>query len=407
MKISQKFSQFDDPIQMEPLMPSEFKLAILLEKAHDIIRAAEQLKGHSQPSALNALKGLLRTMNSYYSNLIEGQNTLPHEITLALKKQYDDDQDKARRQRLAVSHITTEIQLEESLLQLQPKTIWSATWLEKIHYNLFNPLDATDKTLADGQFLIPGQLRTKEVSVGRHVAPLAKSLNLFLQRWSQTYGNTRRGEMQLIAIFASHHRLAWIHPFEDGNGRVARLHTHLAITDMGLSNGLWSQLRGFARTQKQYYSLLDAADQARAGDLDGRGNLSEKALIEWIDYCLNLASDQISLMQKMLNLADMRNRIEAHLHYEQHVVKQGVRTEAWRVLHYLFATQSELPRADFKSMLGLSDRAATDQIKALLNRGLIESDSPYGKLRWSIPQHALRFLLPNLWPEAEIDSANL
>lgn len=58
-------------------------------------------------------------------------------------------------------------------------------------------------------------------------------------------------------------------------------------------------------------------------------------------------------------------------------------------------------------MLGLSDRAATDQIKALLNRGLIESNSPYGKLRWSIPQHALRFLLPNLWPEAEIDSANL
>lgn len=407
MAISQKFSQYDDPIQMEPLIPSEFKLAALLEKTHDIIRAAEQLKGHSQPNALNALKGLLRTMNSYYSNLIEGQHTLPHEITLALKKQYDTDHDKARRQRLAVSHIQTEIQLEKSLLNLNPKEIWSSAWLENIHYNLFNPLEESDKTLADGQYLVPGQLRTKEVSVGRHVAPIAKNLDSFLQRWSDTYGNTRRGEMQLIAIFASHHRLTWIHPFEDGNGRVARLHTHLALTEMGLSNGLWSQLRGFARSQKEYYSLLDAADQSRSGDLDGRGNLSEKALIQWIEYCLNIASDQISLMQKMLNLADMRNRIEAHLNYEQHVIKQGVKIESWRVLHYLFSTQSELSRADFKSMLGLNDRAATDQIRALLKRGLIESDTAYGNLRWSIPQHALRFLLPNLWPEAEADSANV
>jgi hypothetical protein len=82
-------------------------------------------------------------------------------------------------------------------------------------------------------------------------------------------------------------------------------------------------------------------------------------------------------------------------------VKDGVRIEALRALHYLFATQGELDRADFKAMLGLGDRLATAQVSALLKRGLLESDSPHGRLRLGVPQHALRFYFPKLWPEAE------
>ena len=72
-----------------------------------------------------------------------------------------------------------------------------------------------------------------------------------------------------------------------------------------------------------------------------------------------------------------------------------------RALHYLFATQADLERADFKAMLGLGDRLATAQVSALLKRGLLASDSPYGKLRFGVTQHALRFYFPGLWPEAE------
>ena len=70
-------------------------------------------------------------------------------------------------------------------------------------------------------------------------------------------------------------------------------------------------------------------------------------------------------------------------------------------MHYLFATQGALPRADFKGMLGLGERLATAQVSALLKRGLLESDSTYGSLRFGVPQHALRFYFPRLWPEAE------
>jgi hypothetical protein len=97
----------------------------------------------------------------------------------------------------------------------------------------------------------------------------------------------------------------------------------------------------------------------------------------------------------------MKDRIAACLSFEEKVVRQGVRTEALRALHYLFAAQGELERADFKAMLGLGERMATAQVTALLKRGLLLSDSPYGKLRFGVPQHALRFYFPGLWPEAE------
>ena len=143
---------------------------------------------------------------------------------------------------------------------------------------------------------------------------------------------------------------------------------------MGLTNGLWSPLRGFARTQDAYYAHLAAADEPRAGDLDGRGNLSEKALCGWIGYVLAQSLDQVQLMSALLGLDGMKDRIAACLSFEENVVRQGVRAGSLRALHYLFATQGELERADFKAMLGLGDRAASSQVAALLQRGLLLSD---------------------------------
>ena len=404
MSKSQKFQLYDQPSQMEPLLPGEFKIAPLLERASDLIRNADRLAGWSAAGTLPGLRQLLRSMNSYYSNKIEGQHTLPLEIEQALRNDYAKDADKARRQRLALAHMATELQLESLCLQWHHERVWRPQTIGEIHQDLFARLPLTDRVQRTGNKTItlePGQWRQSEVSVGRHAAPAAKSLFDFLAHWSQTYGQARRGEMQVVAMAASHHRLAWIHPFLDGNGRVARLHSHLVLSHMGLTNGLWSPLRGFARSQDAYYAQLAAADEPRAGDLDGRGNLTEAGLLTWIHYVIEACIDQVGFMTQLLSLEGMKDRIAACLNYEEQVVKQGVRTEALRALHYLFSTQTDLDRADFKAMLGLGDRLATAQVSALLARGLLLTDSPYGKLRFGVPQHALRFYFPHLWPEAE------
>ena len=389
--------------QFEPLLPSEARLEPLLSKAHDVSRLATTLAGTRVPPEL---RRLLRSMNSYYTNRIEGQHTRPHEIDQALSRDFSKDAALAARQHLAVAHIEAEEALERRYSGIDGvRALYTVAAVQDMHRELFGRLPASDLATSEDEPVMPGQFRTREVKVGQHVAPVHASVLRFLERWASFYGNVRRGEAALVAMAAAHQRMGWIHPFIDGNGRVMRLHTHTLLSAMGSTGGLWSVLRGFARTTDRYYALLADADVPRRGDLDGRGNLSEQALIAWIDYVLDTCLDQVRFMSGMLDFATMKARIEACLVFEATVVKSGVRLEALRALHYLFLSGEEMARGDFKAMLGMSDRGATDALGALVKRGLLKSDSPQGKVRFGLPQHALRFLFPQLWPEAEADAA--
>ena len=368
---------------------------------------------------MRQLGELLRRMNSYYTGRLEGEHTRPSEIERALHDDYSRSADLARRQRLAVAHIRSELSCEAELDGLVaveamlPATstfasipgdpaltaLYNPEALQWLHRELFSELGPGDLALTDGSVMAPGDFRSRQVSVGRHEAPLHSALPAFLDRWSDVYGRTRRGEESIIAAAAAHHRLAWIHPFPDGNGRVARLHTHLLLRCLGLTHGLWSPPRGFARSEDRYKSLLAAADEHRHGDLTERG------LIDWIHYCLDVFIDQASFMAAQLDITKMRDRIAAALAVESGVVKSGVRTEALIPLHYLFAASPSLQRAEFKTMTGLGERTATSLLAALLARGFLESDTPYGDVRFAIPDHALRFYFPALWPEAEQEQA--
>ena len=405
---SKKIKQYDAPHLFEPLLPQEHRMGALLEKASDLIREAASLGASAAPGAAVQLRELLRSMNSYYTNRIEGEHTRPSDIERALLKDFSKESDVARRQRLAVSHIQTEIACER-LIQAKLDSgetvvpwLYSTQALVWLHLQLFGGLTPEDLTLADGSLLTPGQVRTRGVAVGIHEAPNAEALPSFLSRWEEVYGHCRRGEASIVALAAAHHRLAWVHPFLDGNGRVARLHTHLALHAQGLTNGLWSPLRGFARSEEKYRGMLRAADEHRRGDLDGRGNLTEAGLIDWISYTLETCIDQVRFMRKLLDVGSMRERIQAALIFEESK-KTGVRKEAALALHYLFSTNSELGRAAFKQMTGLGERVATDLISSLLKNGYLATDSAYGALRFAIPRSALRFYFPDLWPEAEAD----
>jgi len=360
------------------------------------------------------LRKLLRSMNSYYTHRIEGEHTRPSDIERALQQDFSSNADLARKQRLAVAHIRTEEVCEAELSRrLADEGDAAARWLYTpdalrwLHHELFSALPPGDLQLSDGTAMVPGDLRQRGVAVGLHEAPTWQSLPLFMARWQDVYGRTRRGEAAIVALAAAHHRLAWMHPFLDGNGRVARLHTHWLLHAWGLTGGLWSPLRGFARTEGRYKALLQAADEHRRGSLDGRGNFTQAGLVDWIGYTLDVCIDQVEFMARQLDVQGMRGRIQAALAYEAAVVKSGVREEALNALHYLFATQAELGRADFKTMTGLGERVASSTVSALLSRGFVASDSPYGALRFAVPRHALRFYFPALWPEAEQDEAFL
>lgn len=390
------------PHQFEPLLPSPAKQEELLAKAHDLARSATQLAG--LPIA-PGLRELLRGMNSYYTNRIEGQHTRPLEIEQAIAHNFSANGELAARQRLAIAHIEAETAIEQAYAgEAGAQRLYTPAAVLDLHRELFSRLPENDRRSPDGEPIVPGALRQREVQVGRHVAPKQQGLPALLERWSHFYSATRRGEAALLALAAAHQRLGWIHPFIDGNGRVMRLHTHAVLGALGYTNGLWSPLRGFARSVDQYYARLADADSPRRGDLDGRGNLSEQALVDWIDYVLDVCLDQVGFMGGLLDIAAMERRIAACLTFEQESLRSGVRIEALRPLHYLFLTGGELERGEFKTMTGLGERTAVTALSALVRRGLLVSDTPQGKVRFGLPLRALRFYFPALWPEAEADA---
>ena len=212
---------YDAPHQFEPLLPAPAQQEALLAKAHDLARSATQLAG--LPVA-GELRGLLRGMNSYYTNRIEGQHTRPLEIEQALARNFSANKELAARQRLAIAHIDAEAAIELRYSgESGGRQLYAAAAVRDIHRELFSRLPPEDLVTSEGEPVVPGELRQREVQVGRHVAPAHASLPVLLERWGQFYGDIRRGEAALLALAAAHQRLGWVHPFIDGNGCVMRL----------------------------------------------------------------------------------------------------------------------------------------------------------------------------------------
>lgn len=384
------------PHQFEPLLP-QMQLDALQNRAAAICQDATELSGVAHRVTQESLRELVRAMNSYYSNRIEGQSTSPLNIERALRQEFSPESDTARLQRLALAHIEAERELEARVRAGEPAL--NTAFVLEAHRALYGRL-APEERMSDGRVIEPGGVRLENVTVGGHVPPEFESLPRFFERFDQVYGARRGWDMQLIAIACAHHRMVWVHPFSDGNGRAARLQTHCALWP--LSRGLWSVNRGLARRRDDYYARLANADKPRRGDLDGRGNLAEAGLREWVEFFLGVCEDQVGFMKRMLELDGMKRRIEALVVFRMETERDsggGMRREATLPLHYAF-TSGPMSRSEFTQMSGLGERTARSLLSYLLRAGLLVSDSKLGPVRLGLPLDALQFLFPALYPEA-------
>lgn len=305
---------FDNPADFEPLLPDDRdgRLAAL---GLELLRRAERLRGTLQPVTRRSVAALVRSMNSYYSNLIEGHRTMPRDIDAALAHKFSSDSKRRALQQLHLAHVETQNWMESTVDKMSAAQICSAEFLCQLHREFYQRLPASLRQVEghDGKLhpVLPGELRASEVSVGRHVPPASKHLPAFLRRFADFYGPLAQPTPQgFVAAAAAHHRLAWIHPFLDGNGRVTRLFTQAWLRKAEAdADGLWTLSRGFARQQNDYRAALANADEHRRNDLDGRGALTERGLAGFCEFTLRSALDQLDFMRELLDLDGMSRRI--------------------------------------------------------------------------------------------------
>jgi Fic family protein len=387
-------------------IPSEKSLDAcdLPDKTIELATSSAKVAGGIDAITQDTIRRHMIVINSYYSNLIEGNSTKPHEIRAAQKGNYSTDPLKRDLQLESLAHIHVNEWIQGQNLDLD--RLYSVEFTKEIHKEFYEQIPESVREIKnkDGSKLdvvIPGELRNRDVDVGNHIAPEVECIETILGRFFETYHPKRfSSHKKIISVMAAHHRFLWIHPFLDGNGRVSRLFTDTALKLVGLdSYGMWCVSRGLARSNSNYKFHLANADAAQQGMLDGRGPLSEKGLMGFCGNMIETALDQVSYISDTLELTTMRKRINSYVQARIDDRVQGVSSDikksAGLVLYSAFL-QGELSRSDAMALTGLKERSGRRLLSSLKSDGLISETSSKSPFRWEIPEHAELWYFPNL-----------
>jgi Fic family protein len=392
---------------MEPMLISEGSKhrGRLNELVFELTNAATALRVSLPEGMVEALCDLVRSMNCYYSNLIEGHDTLPIEIEQALAEDYSNDKQRKDLQYEAKAHIATQRWIDEGGLSGRAQTVAAVLETHKRFEGAMPPelLWVINPKTKQQEKVVPGKTRKFDVKVARHIPVSPGAVPRFLERWQNVYSRLGKFESILQAA-AAHHRLVWIHPFADGNGRVTRLISYATLLEALNSGGIWSIARGLSRNEQEYRAHLAACDADRRNDLDGRGPLSEETLADFTEFFLKVCVDQVQFMTKLMQPNALRKRIMDWAKEEERL--GGLLPHSTRALAHIL-THRELERKDVTEVVGFDDRKARRVTALLHKRGIITAPTHRAPFRiaLALPAAIAPSFMPGLYPKEALREA--
>jgi Fic family protein len=393
-------------LSFHPPLPAK-RLGELKDMAQEVIIASSTLEGRVAKETAWVLGDRLRFINSYHSNLIEGHKTTILDIEAALRKDYSREEPKRYAQELCAAHVRTERALMQEMLSDPPDNPCGLDCVARIHQTFYAHLPEQHQfTHHHGGFsaysVMPGQLRDGDVSLdgGRTThGPTAREMVRKYEEFSGLYHPARfHGDERLIAAAASHHRMVWLHPFRDGNGRVSRLFSGLYMARIGINRGnLWSLSRGFSRNKQWYMTNLQSADSP---DETGKG-FDQEFFADYCHFFLEVCLDQIRFMDKILALHRIDARIDGYIRDRDKArgALDPLDPRAGKLLKALFL-QGEVPRGEARSIMGMdsqSDRHVRRIVSQLVEEGLACSASHRAPLTIGFPAKVLRYYFPDIF----------
>lgn len=357
------------------------------------------------PRTASNLADLVRIMNTYYSNLIEGHHTRPRDIERALSGELDQDAKRRDLQLEAKAHVRVQAEIDRSFAEGRLPDPTSSVFILYLHREFYR--DAPRSMLrmkgASREFLMePGEWRSlpeHDAAVGQHQPPSSERVPEFMRYFEQRYRQHGVGKgSRILALPAAHHRLNYIHPLSDGNGRVSRLMSHAMAHTAGIgAHGLWSVSRGLARgleSRSEYKRMMDYADTPRQDDLDGRGNLSLRALKDFTLWFLKVCLDQVDFMSGLLDIDALAQRFKRYV-----AQSETLKPESSRLLEEALV-RGEFDRGEISRITGLPERTARRVLNDVAAEGLLASTTPKGPVSLRFPTESLEILFPRLYVQA-------
>lgn len=385
------------------LSPYSLDAPELIEKERDLARLAGSIESSLHPATAGALADAMSGINAYYSNLIEGPSTHPINVELAaagrppLREPGETPEASSGKYlKQALAGIAAALEMRRALATNPELPVESERFIRGLHYSFTSRLPDELRVVRDSEgkidVVVPGEFRKRHVAVGDHVAPDPGDIPGLMEAFAEMY---RLGGRTVRTALLMHHRLAWIHPFLDGNGRAARQLTDAMLIRAGMPGaGLWSLSRGLAWRRDDYLRALSAADTERKGDYDGRGERSRTESEKFVRFMLDVALDQVRFMAERLNTDHLLDRLRRFCD-ERHTVLGRDRRAYDLLKEALLAGPCERGRAG--EILNLGTRRTSDLIKELLHDKLLTSKSERGAVHVAFPAYSLAYLFPHLF----------
>jgi Fic family protein len=386
------------------------------DKIVELYKADAALNQTIPSSIRSSTEWLLKLVNCFYSNRIEGNSTHPKDLLRSQEKgehQILDSDDHSILELLA--HLEAQIKIKES--GVQPSNVVTQKFIKKLHELFYKDLPDSFLSVKDksgenaldqnGKIILihPGQYRTNLVQVSSHIPPKSEEINGYMEWLEKQFSLDRiHGANKVIAAAALHHRLAWIHAFQDGNGRVIRLLTDCYMRCAGFEGyGLWSITRGFGRDTKAYYDALAKADRPRAGNYDGRGILSDAGLVEFTKYFIDTALDQVNFFSALLEPRKLGSRVD--IYFEMRA--KGAIADAKgkdlplmkitaRDIYRLLLDRGSMNKKAIYEHIGKGEQTLRPIFKQMEAEGLINA-KPKQDVELKLSTTSIEVLFPHLW----------
>ncbi|MCK5026857.1 MAG: Fic family protein [Candidatus Pacebacteria bacterium] len=252
------------------------------------------LGGPVHPHIFFELKEVFQMLESFGSARIEGnRTTLSELIEKTIEKRRDDDEQ------------IREIANGEDAMDFIEDTLGkggsiSQSFILEAHKIVTR--DLTPPPNGEGS-RTPGQFRNHDVIIQKsmHKPPSFSMVTKYFNDLLYFINESTEPQNELLITAIAHHRFAWIHPFDNGNGRLVRLLTYAMLIKQGFNvhNGrILNPTAIFCVDRDKYYHMLAQAD---------RGGKNE--MLAWCEYVLTGLLSEIHKIDQLLNRRYLTEKI--------------------------------------------------------------------------------------------------
>jgi Fic family protein len=276
----------------KPAFDSELTSIIIeLEKLR-----VKKLGGPVPPYIFFQLKEIFQILESLGSARIEGNNTtLAEFIEKVIEKTPKETKDEKLRE---IFNIERSIDFIED--NVDEQRVIDRALVSEVHKLIVDGLSPPPGGEGSRH---PGTLRSVNVSVQKSslVPPDHTRVPDYFEELLTFTNQKIESKYDLLITALAHHRMAWIHPFDNGNGRLIRMFTYALLIKQGFkikSGRILNPTAIFCMDRNKYYDMLALADTG-----------AEDNVLRWCTYVLQGLLAEIEKIDRLLDLSYMTNEI--------------------------------------------------------------------------------------------------